>query len=142
MTKEVLISITGLQQEISDEEPVEIISVGEYYYRNGKHYIMYEDMLVDDQLSKNIIKIAPNQVDISKKGAASVQMVFEVNKKNATMYATPFGELSIGIFTTKMELQEEENCINLDLEYSLDMNYNHLSDCSIQLSVKPLPKAE
>ena len=141
MTKEILVSIKGLQFEVNEEEAVEVISVGEYYFRNDKHYLIYEDMITDgadgNHLTKNTIKITKDQVDIMKKGASNVHMLFEKNKKNITFYNTPFGELLIGIYTTKMELKESEDKIELELEYALDINSNHISDCSIQIMVEP-----
>ena len=49
MTKDILLKISGLQfsadsDDINDSEPVEIIAPGEYYYKNGKHYILYLKM--------------------------------------------------------------------------------------------------
>ena len=42
MTKEVLVTISGLQfaEDRENEEAVEIITAGDYYKRNGKHYIV------------------------------------------------------------------------------------------------------
>ena len=43
MTKDVLLSISGLQfaaQDEEDVEPVEVITAGDYYKKNGKHYIL------------------------------------------------------------------------------------------------------
>lgn len=141
MTKEVLVSINGLQFEVSEEEAVEVISVGEYYYRNGKHYIIYEDMLLDEKdgnsLVKNTIKISDNQVDIIKKGAGNVHMLFEKNKKNVAFYATPLGELQLGIYTTKIEVTESEEELILNLEYTLDINSGYFSDCAIKVHVRP-----
>ena len=140
MTKEVLISISGLQFELNSEEPVEVISVGEYYKRNGKHYIIYEELLMDDnshEMTKNTIKISDNQVDIIKKGTNNVHMIFEQNKKNLTFYNTPFGDLLIGLYTTSIKQSEEEEEIVVELEYALDINSNHVSDCSITIKVTP-----
>lgn len=139
MTKEVLVSITGLQFDLNEEEAVEVISVGEYYYRNGKHYIIYEDMLIEGAqeagLTKNTIKIGDNFVEIMKKGAGSVHMMFEKGKKNVTCYSTPFGELLLGLYTTHMQFTESEQEMVLNLEYALDMNGNHVSDCDITIKV-------
>ena len=41
MTKDVLVKISGLQfAEDQDNGPVEIITTGNYYKKNGKHYIL------------------------------------------------------------------------------------------------------
>lgn len=141
MTKEVLISISGLQLEIDEDEAVEVISVGEYYKKNEKHYLRYEDMAMDcegiDNINKNTIKISDSQVDIIKKGASNTHMIFEKNKKNVTYYSTPFGELLIGIYTTKLDIIEAEEEILVKLEYALDVNSNHVSDCDITIKVTP-----
>ena len=47
MTKDVIVSISGLQMPAEGEaEPVEVITVGDYYQKNGKHYVLYEDCLL------------------------------------------------------------------------------------------------
>lgn len=144
MTKEVLVSISGLQFEIEEDEAVEVISVGDYYFKNGKHYIMYDDMLPDGEgvheLSKNTLKISEHQVDVMKKGSTNVHMIFEENKKNMTYYNTPFGDLLIGIYTTSIELTESEDQILLKVEYILDVNYNHISDCVITIKISSKEK--
>ena len=44
MNKDVLIHVRGLQlMETDDEqEPIEIVVPGQYYFRNGSHYLRYE----------------------------------------------------------------------------------------------------
>lgn len=136
MKKEVLVSISGLQYELDNDEAVEVISAGEYYKRDGKHYITYEEMLEDmDGVSNCIIKITDQQIDMIKRGANNVHMIFAVNNKNTTFYNTPYGELQIGIYTTLIDIKEEEDKLTVDIEYSLDINYAKVSDCHIQLKV-------
>ena len=46
MTKEVLVKISGLQfAGEAENEPVEVITTGDYYKRNGKHYILYDEIM-------------------------------------------------------------------------------------------------
>ena len=45
MTKDVLLSIKGLQiGENEQNDTIEVISPGDYYFRNGKHFFMYEEV--------------------------------------------------------------------------------------------------
>ena len=44
MTKDVLISISGVQLLEGDTNDVELITAGDYYNKNGKHYIRYEEI--------------------------------------------------------------------------------------------------
>lgn len=136
MKKDVLVSISGLQFEIDKEEAVEIISAGEYYNRNGKHYILYDEILEEvEGITNCTLKISDKQVSIQKKGANNVHMIFEVNRKNLTYYSTPFGDLQIGINTTSIKVAEEENQILVNIQYELDINYSHVSDCEIQVKI-------
>lgn len=139
MTKDVLISISGLQVEIGESEPVEVISVGQYYMKNDKHYILYDDMLEGEgfssDINKNTVKIYDNQVEIMKKGAANVHMIFKENQKNMTYYNTPFGNLLVGIDTLKIKKMETEENITVEIDYGLDVNYAHISDCHIVINI-------
>lgn len=136
MKKEVLVSISGLQYEIDKDEAVEVISPGQYYYRDGKHYITYDEILEDmEGVSNCILKISEKQIDIIKKGVNNVHMIFEVNAKNTTLYETPYGDLQIGIYTTLIDIKEEEDKIIIEINYSLDINYSKVSDCQITLKI-------
>ena len=39
MTKDILINISGLQMDVDPNDPIEMMTTGAYYLRNGKHYI-------------------------------------------------------------------------------------------------------
>ena len=115
MEKDVLVTIKGLQtlENIDNPEEVELVAKGDYYYRNGHHYIFFEEMTEGfPQPTKNTIKITDKSVEVKKKGVTNVQMIFEENKKNLTYYATPFGNLQMGIAATKIAVKEEEQGLN------------------------------
>lgn len=93
MTKDVLLSIKGLQiGENEQNDTIEVISPGDYYFRNGKHFFMYEEVMEGQKEStRNMIKVRDNYMELTKKGAVNVHMIFEKNKKNITYYNTPYG---------------------------------------------------
>lgn len=137
MTKDVLVTISGLQFAAEDNDSLELITSGTYYKKNGKHYILYDEVMEGfEGVTKNTIKVADNFMDITKKGVANVHMMFEKNKKNVTYYYTPFGSLLIGIDAKKVEIEESENEINVKVDYKLEMNYEHLADCNITMNIK------
>lgn len=144
MTKEVLLSVTGLQLSPNQEsDTVEMITPGEYYFRNGKHYFLYDEVMEGfDQITKNVIKVAPDYMELTKKGVTNVHMIFEKNKKNVTYYYTPFGSILIGIDAKKVAIEENENSICVDVDYGLEMNYEFLADCHIKIDAKQRGAAE
>lgn len=140
MNKDVLIHVRGLQMMNvgDDQEPIEIIVPGQYYFRNGSHYLRYEEIL--DEGAKptvNYIKMSTKGMEVRKQGLVNVHMVFEQGKKNMTYYTTPYGTLEMGIAATGMELEETEDGINMTVDYSLDMNEEHVADCCLSVTAQP-----
>ena len=115
MDKEVLIHVRGLQtiDADGDQEPVEIVVPGEYYFRNGSHYLRYEEVMEDfAEPTINYIKISPKGMEVRKKGVVNVHMVFEQGKKNMTYYTTPYGTIEMGIAATNLDLKENDGGLN------------------------------
>lgn len=139
MTKEVLVTISGLQfaAEEEENEPMELITTANYYKKNGKHYILYDEVMEGfDGVTKNIIKVNEESMDVTKKGVTNTHMMFEKNKKNLTYYYTPFGNLLIGIDAREVNVEESEDNINIKVNYNLEVNYEHLADCCITMNIK------
>lgn len=136
MTKDVLITVSGLQFETEEDQAVEVISRGEYYFRNGKHFLIYDELLEEDgATSKCIIKISDRVVEVSKKGTINVHMLFEKDVSNMTYYTTPIGDMLLEITTHEILWEEKEDSMHLRLSYALDMNYQHVSECELTVRV-------
>lgn len=52
------------------------------------------------------------------------------------------GEMIIEIGTNQIQVEEEEDSLKVTVNYSLDINYEHVSDCNIILDVCSMEKAE
>lgn len=136
MTKEVLVSISGMQFAMSEEgSDIQVVTLGEYYERNNSHFLLYEEVDEEGNTTKNIMKFRPDLLELTKKGAANVHMLFEEGKKNLTNYSTMFGDILIGVDTRKILLAETEEKITIDVEYTLDINYEFLADCRIHIDI-------
>ena len=62
-------------------------------------------------------------------------MVFENGKKNMSWYGTPYGNMLAGIEVTGMDVQESEDLIDVNIDYILEMNYEHVSDAAIHIRI-------
>lgn len=140
MTKEVLIAIRGMQFEgATDPESIEVIQKGQYYQRNGSHYLVYEEPVEEsgDRIL-NRIKFKNGEVQVTKKGAVNTMLSFRQNEKNMTNYATPFGNLIMGINTQKIDLKMNESKLEILVDYALDINYEFVADCKINITATSL----
>ena len=116
------------------DEPIEIVVPGEYYFRNGSHYLRYEEMLEDHgDPTVNYIKISPKGMEVRKKGQVNTHMVFEQGKRTMAFYTTSFGTLEMGISATNLELKESDSRLDMKVNYSLDLNQEHVADCCLDI---------
>ena len=138
MTQKVTLIFRGMQSNQGGEgsEQIETVSQGDYFKRNGKHYVIYEESVegIDDKV-KSKLKFDADTVEVSRSGPMNSHMVFQENKKNLTGYNTPFGQILMGINTKKIQITEQQNRIAVDVDYSLDADDEFLSDCHMEIVI-------
>lgn len=136
MTKDVLITISGMQFDI-EEEPVELVTVGTYYWKNGKHYVLYDEQTEDNgQVTKNIVKFYDGHFEMTKKGGNNSFLLFDRDKKTSTVYQTVAGPIQIDAVTRNLSIEETEDELLVNVKYALDINYNFISECEVNFKVQ------
>ena len=93
MTKDVLITIAGMHTDAIEkgdltDGPIEVVTPASYFCKNGKHYILYDEVAEGiPGVTKNKIKISDkNMIEIMKNGITNTHMIFEQGKKHLTGY--------------------------------------------------------
>lgn len=140
MAQKVTLTFRGVQSNRIEEgsEQIETVSQGDYYKKNGKHYVIFEESVEGiDEKVKSKLKFDADTVEVSRSGPMNSHMVFQENKKNLTGYNTPFGQILMGIDTKKIQIIAQENRITVDVDYSLDANDEFLSDCHMEIIISP-----
>ena len=139
MTKEILVSIRGLHaMGENGEDQVEVIIPGSYCKRGDMHYIKYDEVTEGIAgTTSNLIKFRENCLEVTKKGITNTHMIFEEEKKNMTYYETPLGNLLLGIAATNISLSETEEQIDVKVDYALEINQQHMADCTIDVTIRP-----
>lgn len=140
MTEDVVISMRGLQFEQGDidTEQVETITIGKYSVeeKTGCHHIEFDEILEGfDGSLRSILRFGPGFLELTRTGFINVHMVFQEKRKNLTNYATPYGEILIGIDAKKIHITQKPDKITVNVEYALEVNYEYLSDCRIVIHV-------
>ena len=138
-----MVSISGLHTDIitgmtdEENEAIEVVTPGSYYCRNGKHYVIYDEVMEGmPGTIKNKIKITgTDSLEIMKTGISNAHMIFEKNKKNLTYYQTPYGQMLIGVNTKNMEVNVTDENIGVSVDYELDVNHEPLADCRIKMEI-------
>ena len=84
---------------------------------------------------RNMIKLDPERLEVTKKGITNVHMMFEKDKKNLSYYDTPYGNLLVGIMATSIDVKDSEEDLDIVVNYVLDINYEHMADCTINMNI-------
>lgn len=142
MTKDVEVTVKGVQRDEKTEiSRTEITAPGEYYFKNGSHYIFYEEAEEDSGVPiKNSLKLKGNLLELHRKGAVNSRMVFETGKSHLADYATPFGMLRMETATSRILCTEEETRLQIGAEYELWMDGARVSSCRLTVKIEPLIK--
>lgn len=139
MTKDVFLSISGLQfgQDEEDTEKIETVLTGTYYEKGGRHYVLYEEIMEGfTKPLKNTIKFCAGFMELNRSGPVNVHMVFEENKKTMTSYQTPYGAILLGIDTKKIHITQTCDSMLVDVDYRLDMDGSYLADCNLAINIR------
>lgn len=139
MTKEVLVSLVGNQSADGQQNNIELVTIANYYKRNGHHFILYDEMPENDkgQLIKNTLRFNETFFEMTKKGSVSAQMLFNPKESNTTYYSTPAGLMNIETTTTEYVLMEEKDYIEVYIRYILEVNRSYSSENEILIRVSP-----
>lgn len=135
MTNDVLVSMSGIQLGEKDSA-IEVINKGKYFKRDGLHYVMFDEIMEGfDQPTKNLLKFREGYLTVNKKGVVNVNMEFEENKKSMNCYATPYGDIMMGIDSKSVQVVEEEERMRVNARYILEANYEFVADCMVKIEV-------
>ena len=143
MTSDVLLSISGIQtgadmdnHDMNGNEPVEVITPAKYYFKNGKHYLLYDEADPDEHaVTHTTLKFADRYLSVFRRGETQTQLLIESGRHNVTYYATPFGSLHIVIDGRQVNVDETEDLISARAFYGLEINYEHIADCEVRIRV-------
>lgn len=144
MTKDVLVNVTGahITEEGGGPDEISVITAGTYYFKNGRHYLIYDEVVEEGGATvRNTIKVGNGSVDIIKSGAVRNHMVFEEGKNHIGCYATPFGQMMMAVTTERIQVEEEENRLAVQVDYSLEINYEQVSRCHVNIEASSRKEA-
>lgn len=139
MIKDVLINIKGVQGIDDESDTIEFISEGRFGFKDGEYFISYDEsgMLDSGETVKTKIHInSSDSVVLQRSGSIKSRMLIEKNKRNTTFYATPFGELLIGVFGEEIDYNLSENGGEINLKYTIDSDLRLVSRNYVNIKIK------
>lgn len=138
MKENYLISVCGRQVVDDQAGEVEVTALGSYLERNGKRYISYKEYDEDTNESQtSILKIEGDRcVTLIRGGAEGTRLILEKGKRHLCQYATDYGQMMLGVFTSKVDNQLTDKGGQLTVNYTLDLDANLSSVNQLCITVK------
>lgn len=139
MTKDIILTISGLHDNEGEiDAPIETMTPGQYFMKNGKHYVVYDEVIEGlEGTLKSTIKFTENQVELIRNGAASTRMIFQPGQEHMVVYQTPMGPLSISLCTENIQTELGEERMNLKIDYSIKTEGIVISESTVHIEVCP-----
>lgn len=137
MKKEVWIKIKGIQTVDGEKDVTELYTQGNFYEKNGSHYIVYEESETTGyEGCRTILKVDGEQkVNLMRQGNARTNLLVEKDERNVGYYGTSEGEFQIGVSAHEIRNRLNEDGGEVYFKYSLDINSSHVSDNEVYVTV-------
>ncbi len=140
MHKEVLVTVKGTQtNEFGEKDTIELITKGNYYYKNSSYYIVYnESELSGLEGATTSLKAESARVTLNRMGSAEMKQIFEEGVHNEGMYITSCGSIEMRVLPRKVEVRLDHSGGSIDLGYDIEMDREKLGYNELSITVKEL----
>ncbi|MCI1966238.1 MAG: DUF1934 domain-containing protein [Oscillospiraceae bacterium] len=139
MQENYLISIKGRQRVDDETGEVELTTFGSYVRRGDSRYIVYKEYTSEDKSKTrtSILKVdGGDKVTLMRGGEDQTRLILERGKRHLCQYDTEFGNMMIGVFTSRVQSELNDLGGKLEVSYTLDINSSLSSQNEIFITIK------
>jgi len=142
MTKKVKITILGTQNQCDGQtDSSRSTAEGMYYFRGGKHYIVFEELSPDHTDSiRSAMRFDEKRLVLIRQGGLNTRMEFERGVRMRSSYAAGPGTMVIDIDTKQYVLRESDGMMILKVSYKLFLEEKFCADCRIEVNINAVPE--
>lgn len=137
--KDALIKIRSIQINEEDKDETEIITEGRYELKGSVCELRYDETEATGyEGSVTSVKAEHGKwLRMIRAGAANAELFVEVGRKNYCHYATPYGDMVMGVLAKSVNADVNEDGGRINAEYIIDVNSILLGNFSIDIDIKP-----
>lgn len=137
MKKDVIISITGVQQQDSEKESIELVTAGSFYRKKKDYFISYkESELTGLDGTTTTFKVEPDKITLMRHGQITTHLVFEKGQKHVSYYDTGDGALTVGVNTRLVRSKLSDDGGDIEIDYSVEIDHALTGENRFKLSVR------
>lgn len=125
LTIPVLISVlsNAHREEVVEDETMTMLTSGEMDLTDEKAVIRYEESIDEGMPPQKVeVTIEDECLTMTRGGAYQTQMVFRIGCRYEGMYRTPYGEMDLAVYCTRLQYDLGDDGGEIELSYQLDLN--------------------
>ena len=125
LTIPVLVSLksSAHRDEAAEDENMSMLTSGQLEVDDTKAVIRYEESIDESMPPQKVeITIEDETVTMNRGGAYATQMVFRLGCRYEGQYHTPFGDMDLALYCTRLGYGIGDDGGVLELSYQLDIN--------------------
>ena len=135
--EKVIVKVHGEQTGADGEtNAIEVVTEGRHYFKNGMHYVLYDDKMADESVS-TMLEIEPDRLRMTRSGAVAQEQHFIRGMESTSEYKTPFGNLKLSVQTKDMKIAYGTVSGEIHVDYALAINGAWQSDNSLSIEISP-----
>ncbi len=139
MDKQYLLSVCGKQYVNGSADQVDLQTNAAYVLKGSTRYITYKeyDPQNPDIHYRTTVKIDENDVvTVIKGGEISHNLILEKGQRHRCEYRTPYGNMSLGIYTEAVNVRLDDHGGEVSVRYSIDIENELASTNELTLIIK------
>ena len=135
--KDVVISITGVQQGHNGPNAIELVTQGRYGVERDKICLSYQETeLTGMDGTETTFTVHPKRVELERKGGVNAQMVFQEGVPHESLYQMPFGALMITVKATSVFFDIVPDGGVIDLVYNIEIENTQAGIIDYHLDIR------
>ena len=139
MEENYLLSVCGKQFVNGNSDKVELQTNASYVMRGSSRYITYKEYDPQDPQVHYLttVKVDENNVvTVIKGGEMSHNLILEQGQRHRCEYRTPYGNMTLGIYTERVEIELDDNGGSISVSYNIDRENELASSNELVLNIK------
>ncbi|KOA18380.1 putative beta-barrel protein YwiB [Clostridium homopropionicum DSM 5847] len=133
-----IISVASKQKD-NENDAIEIVSKGNFYKKENCYYAVYEETELSGMAgTTTTIKIKPDELSLIRKGTTEARVNFKENKKDISMYNTPYGTLELLVQTKKVSIDVNDNGGKIEINYDMGLAGQKPLNTSLNIDIKTI----
>lgn len=121
MNEERLLKIIDISSDGVDTDKVEMETTCIYYGTPDNYTVEFDEIFAEDMKSHTVLRVKNGEcAHLLRRGSINTELIIEKGKRHNCAYATPYGELMVGITAQEISSDAKENSLKLKMNYTID----------------------